>query len=78
MNLLSFFPSTSPVHSHSASCNPDWTETYYIAEEDLEYLILLPPPLVCWNYRCTQHCMVYVVLEIEQRIWGMAKKYYTN
>lgn len=33
-------------------CSPGWPQTYYVAEEGLELLILWLPPLECWDSRC--------------------------
>lgn len=32
------------------SCSPGFLQTHKVAENDLEYLILLPLPLECWDY----------------------------
>lgn len=34
------------------SWNPVWTGTHCVVKDDLELLILLPPPPRFWNYRC--------------------------
>lgn len=31
---------------------PGWPQTHYVANEDLELLILWPPPPECWDDRC--------------------------
>lgn len=31
-------------------CRPDWPETLFVTEGDLELLIFLPSPPKCWDY----------------------------
>jgi hypothetical protein len=34
------------------SCTPGWPQTFQVAKDGFELLILLPPPFKCWDYRC--------------------------
>lgn len=43
-------------------CSSGWPVTSYIAEYNLELLILLPLPLECWDHRDMVPCLVYAVL----------------
>lgn len=36
--------------AHVVLCSPGWPRTYYVAEDDLGILILLPPTLKYWKY----------------------------
>lgn len=53
--------------SDSVSRIPSCPPTFYIAEDDFEFVILLPLPLKCWDFRAMPPHPVYVVLEIEPR-----------
>lgn len=58
--LLSPFTCLPCPQSHV----PKLTLNSYVAEDDFEILIFLPPPLKCWDYRCI-HQMAYGVLGME-------------
>ena len=38
-------------HLTQLSCSPGWPLTHYVAEDDLELQILLPPPPNCWDHK---------------------------
>lgn len=70
--ILIFFPLT-PV-----SCSPGNPLTHSVLEDDLEHLILLPPPIECWDCRSPPPCLVYRVLGIEARAVYMLRQHSIN
>lgn len=48
-----------------------------MAQNDLEILIPLPPPPICWYYRHAPSCLIYVVLEIGRRASQMLVEHVT-
>lgn len=41
---------------------PGWHWTHKTTKNDLEFLILIPPPPKCWDYKPAPACLVYAVL----------------
>lgn len=39
------------LFSEIVSCSTGWPQALYVAEDDLELILLLLPP-ECWGYRC--------------------------
>jgi hypothetical protein len=39
-------------------CSPGWPWTHYVAMVGLKVIILLPPPLQCWDYGSALSCLV--------------------
>lgn len=42
---------------------PYWPETQYVARDNLEFIVLLPPFLKCWVYRYVPLHMVLSSIE---------------
>lgn len=60
------------------SCSPRYPWTFYVVEEELELLILLPPPPKCRDYRYAPLYLLYVVLGIKPRILCMLGMHFTG
>lgn len=54
------------------------TQTYFVAKDDLDFLIFLPPFPHCWDEQCVTLCLVYAVLKVEPRGLPIPGKYFTN
>lgn len=53
----------------------------YATKDDLEHLIILPSPLLCWHYRCRLPYLAYVVcalLDIKPKALCVLGKHSTN
>ena len=48
-------------------CGPDWPQTCYVADDDLEHLIFLPLTPECQDCRCLLPCPISVALRNEPR-----------
>lgn len=57
------------------SCSPAWLWICYAAENNLEFLIALPPLPECWDLRCV---LVYVKQGTDPRTLCVLGKYSTN
>lgn len=44
------------------SCGPDWLQIYSVPQDDLEFMILLPSPSKCWDYRHIPTCLVVGII----------------
>lgn len=53
-------------------------ETCYVAENDLELLACLPPPLECWDYSCASPHLLSVVLGSKPRVFFMLHNHPTH
>lgn len=60
------------------SCSPRYPWTFYVVEEELELLILLPPPPKCRDFRYARRYLLYVVLGIKPRISCTLGKHFTD
>lgn len=63
--------------------SPLWDRSHVVqvnleADDDLQFLIFLPPPLQYWDYSHKLPYPVYEVLNIESRASGMLGKHSTN
>lgn len=61
--ILSYSPLT-----HKLSCIPGWPSAHCVAEDNPEFLILMPPLPMCWESRYVSPCWFYVVLGIESQL----------
>lgn len=66
-------PMTSPTLLRTV-CIPGWLRAYCVAEDNLEFLILLLLPAKYWEYRCMPSSPVYMVLGMESKVLGMLCK----
>jgi hypothetical protein len=73
-----FAPELFFVSWEKVSCSPGWTPTCYVAEGDLELLIILPAPPRWWNGRQALAYIVYTVLMIKLRASCMLGKHSPN
>lgn len=57
---------------------PGWSQTHYVAKDDLELLILLPPPHKFWDDGWVSLCPVYTVLGLEPMVSCMLGNHSAN
>lgn len=60
------------------SCCPDLPQTHFVGEGDLEYLILLPLPLECWENGRVSPWPVSKVLGMEPKLSCVVGSYYLS
>lgn len=75
---LLFFLGVGRQGADRVSFSPGCPQTYCVAENDLKFLILLPPPPNCWNYKCVTPGSDSVVLWIKPMAVCMLGKQSVN
>lgn len=61
---------------YRVSCNPGWSQTWYIAEGDLGLSTLLSLFSKCWHYRCVPPGLAHAVLRIKQGLMRAQQTFY--
>lgn len=71
-------PRPAPDFLRLGLMRPDWSRTYYIAEDAFELLTLLPLPAKCWVSNHAPSYPVYEVLRLEPRASCMLGEYWPH